>query len=149
MRQILSMKKLLVYALVASVILFIIIVVPFRSSPPAPTVKAGHTTVKTTEGSYCWSGFTSSECVDKAYTSIEDMAEEHTPTAVAREETISLHFKDAPTVAISETIDGKSSDIPLTNNQFNAPKTSGTYIYSIRADWERGSGFYVFSVHVK
>ena len=143
------MKKLLLYALAASIILFIIVVAPFRSSPPAPTVKAGHTTVQTTEGSYCWNGLTSSECVDTAYTSIEDMAKEHTPTTVAPSETISVHFKDAPNVTVSETIDGKSSDVPLTNNQFNATKTPGTYIYSVSADWERGRGFYVFSVRIK
>lgn len=148
MRQTLSMKKLLLYAVVAGIILFVIIANPFRSSPPAPTVKAGHTTIQTTEGSYCWSGLTSSECVDKAYASIEDMAKEHTPTTVAPSETISLHFKDAPNVTVSETIDDKSSDVPLTNNQFNAPKKPGIYIYSVSADWERGRGLYVFSVRI-
>lgn len=142
------MKKLLLYALAASIILFIIVVAPFKSSPPVPTVKAGHTTIQTTEGSYCWSGLTSSECVDTAYASIEDMAKEHTPTTVAPSETISLHFKDAPNVTVSKTIDGKSADVPLTNNQFNAPKKPGIYIYSVSADWERGSGLYVFSVRI-
>lgn len=126
---------------------------PFRSDPPSPAVTAGNTKILTTQGSYCWSGFLSTKCVDKVYTSPLDMAKEHQPTAVSPSEVIQIDFRNNPiakNVKVEQWKDEKRvTKMNMKNNAIVAPKEKGVYVYYMKAKWHNGDGSYAFSVMVQ
>lgn len=125
---------------------------PFSSAPPMPTVTAGDTKIPTTQGSYCWNGLFSAQCVDKVYTSPIDMAKEHKPTVVSPSEEIKIDFKKEPlaeTLKVEQWIDEKYEELEVKNSSIVIPKEKGVYVYYVLANWKEGDGNYTFSVEVK
>lgn len=125
---------------------------PFSSAPPTPIVKAGDTKIPTTQGSYCWNGLFSVQCVDKVYTSPIDMAKEHKPTVVSLSEEIKIDFRKEPlaeTMKVEQWIDEKYEKLEVKNNLIVMPKEKGVYVYFVSAEWKEGGGSYAFSVEVK
>ncbi|MGE7021457.1 hypothetical protein [Solibacillus cecembensis] len=126
---------------------------PFRSEPPTPNVTIGDVDIPTTQGSFCWHGLLSGQCIDKIYTSPLDMADEHKPTGVSPNEEISITFKKEPlegTMVVEQLVDENNKiDIEVKNDIIKVPKEKGVYAYYVIANWERGNGNYAFSIEVK
>lgn len=126
---------------------------PFRSEPPTPNVTIGDVKIPTTQGSYCWEGILSVQCVDKAYTSLFDMASTHNPTVVSPNEKIKIEFKKKPidgTMKVEQWVDENNiQKVEVKNGSIVVPKEKGVYVYSVVSDWEQGDGNYAFSVEVK
>ncbi|ASN05633.1 hypothetical protein [Virgibacillus necropolis] len=147
-----AIKKFFTIIIVIGLIITgLFIFVPFKSEPPTPTVTAGGTTIPTTEGSYCWDGLFSAQCVDKVYTGPLDMAKEHNPTVVSPNEEIKIDFKKEPkTIEVEQWIDNENTgNIEVKTNSLLAPKEKGKYVYNVLADWKQGDVNYVFSIEVK
>lgn len=134
---------------VIGVVLFII--QPFRTTPPTANVTAGEVAIPTTEGSFCWDGLFSGQCVDKEYGSITAMAEEYKPTVVSPEGKIKVTFDKKPkTVEVEQWIgEEQVSKVEMKDHFLVVPKEKGVYVYHLMANWKRGDGSYVFSVEVK
>ncbi len=126
---------------------------PFRSEPPTPNVTIGDVDIPTTQGSYCWKKLLSARCVDKAYTSVLDMASSHKPTVVSPNEKIKVEFKKKPiagTMKVEQWIDEDSiQKVEVKNGSIVVPKEKGVHVYSVVSDWKQGNGKYAFSVEVK
>ena len=95
-------KVIITIIIIGFVSIGLFVLEPFRSEPPEPTVKAENERIATTQGSYCWNGLLSRECVDKVYGSPMDMAKEHKPTVISSNEEIKITFKKEP---IAETLE--------------------------------------------
>lgn len=126
---------------------------PFRSEPPTPNVTIGDVDIPTTQSSYCWEGLLSAQCVDKAYTSLFDMASTHKPTVVSPNEKIKIEFKKNPiagTMKVEQWVDEDNiQKVEVKNGSIVVPKEKGVYVYSVVSDWKQGDGNYAFSVEVK
>ena len=125
---------------------------PFRSEPPTPSVMIGNVNIHTTQGSFCWEGPISSQCVDKIYTSSLEMAAEHKPTVVSSNEEVTIKFKKASLgkLVVTQWVgENNTKSIIVKNDKFKVPKEKGIYVYSVIANWEKGSGSYAFSIEVK
>lgn len=141
-------KKVIITIIILGVVVIRLFnFVPFRSEPPTPTITAGNTIIPTTQGSYCWDGIFSAQCVDLAYTSPLDMAKEHQPTVVSPNAEIKIDFPKEPTAdtwSVEQWIDkDKIEDVELEmkNNQtIFAPKEKGIYVYHVLANWKQGDG---------
>ncbi|MEH6945088.1 hypothetical protein V7014_25245 [Bacillus sp. JJ722] len=146
-------KLIIAIIIIGLVVIGLFVFEPFRSEPPTPTVTVGNTKIATTQGSYCWNGLLSAQCVDKIYTSPLDMAKEHKPTVVSPNEEIKFDFKKEPiaeTLEVEKWIDKDNiENIEVKNNSIVAPKEKGIYVFHILADWEQGDGNYAFSIEVK
>ncbi len=145
-------KIFTVIIIIGSIIIGLFACELFSSSPPTPTVTAGDTKIPTTQGSYCWNGLFSAQCVDKVYTSPIDMAKEHKPTVVSPSEEIKIDFKKEPlaeTMKVEQWIDEKYEKLEVKNNSIVIPKEKGVYVYYVLANWKEGDGNYAFSVEVK
>lgn len=120
---------------------------------PIPHVKTDGISVPVTEGSYCWEGPLSANCVDKVYANPIEMGKQHEPTDVMPNQTIKITFDKMPTknsLKIERWIEGGSSEkVKLNHSKLHAPSQKGTYFYLITANWEQGDGKYSFSIKVE
>lgn len=150
-------KKVIISIIILGVVMIgLFVFAPFRSEPPIPTITAGNITIPTTQGSYCWDGLFSAQCVDMAYTSPLEMAKEHKPTVVSPNAEINIDFPKKPTAdtwSVEQWIDKDKIEvvkIELKNNQtIIAPNEKGIYVYHVLANWKQGDGNYAFSIKVK
>ena len=147
------MKKISLLIIIGLIMIGIFIFDPFRSEPPTPNVTIGDVDIPTTQGSYCWEGLLSAQCVDKAYTSLYDMASTHKPTVVSPNEKIKIEFKKKPiagTMKVEQWVDEDNiQKVEVKNGSIVVPKEKGVYVYSVVSDWKQGDGNYAFSVEVK
>ena len=148
-----TIKKISVLIIIGLVVIGIFIFEPFRSEPPTPKVTAGDVDIPVTQGSFCWNGLLSVQCVDKIYTSPLDMAAKHKPTGVIPTEEISITFKKDPlegTMEVEQWADENNiKDIEIKNDIITVPEEKGVYVYHVRANWKQGDGNYAFSIEVK
>ena len=148
-----EIRKISVLILIVLIVIVVVIFEPFRSEPPTPSVKIGYVHIPTTQGSFCWQGLISNQCVDKIYASPLDMAAEHKPTVVHSNEEITIKFKKVPvegTMVVKRWVDENNiQSITVKNDKFKVPKEKGIYVYHVMANWEKGSGNYAFSIEVK
>lgn len=145
------MKKLLIATLV--VVIFICTIIFFSNSPPKLTITTESKEIEVVQGSYCWKGLIQGECIDKI--SPTDLIKQHElkPTIVSFDEKIKLKFKRKP---IENTLNAaiffnndEIEKVPLDGNILTVRKEKGIYIYSISANWEKGSSSYIFIIEVK
>ena len=148
-----AIKKIAVIIIIGLIMIGIFIFQPFRSEPPTPYVTIGIVNIPTTQGSYCWERLLSAQCVDKAYTSLFDMASTHKPTVVSPNEKIKIEFNIKPiagTMKVEQWVDEDNiQKVEVKNGLIVVPKEKGMYVYHVIANWEKGSGSYAFSVEVK
>ena len=145
-------RKISVLIFIGLIVIAILIFEPFRSEPPTPSVTISNVNIHTTQGSFCWEGPISSQCVDKIYTSPLEMAAEHKPTVVSSNEEVTIKFKKAPLgkLVVTQWVGENNTKIIIVkNDKFKVPKEKGIYVYSVIANWEKGSGSYAFSIEVK
>ena len=145
-------RKTFVLIFIGLIVIAILIFEPFRSEPPTPSVTIGNVNIHTTQGSFCWEGPISSQCVDKIYTSPLEMAAEHKPTVVSSNEEVTIKFKKAPLgkLVVTQWVgENNTKIITVKNDKIKVPKEKGIYVYSVIANWEKGSGSYAFSIEVK
>jgi len=145
-------RKIFVLIFIGLIVIAILIFEPFRSEPPTPSVTIGDVDIHTTQGSFCWKGLISSQCVDKIYTSPLEMVAEHKPTVVSSNEEVTIKFKKAPLGKLVVTQWGgenNTKSITVKNDKIKVPKEKGIYVYSVIANWEKGSGSYAFSIELK
>ncbi len=143
-------KILTIINIIAVIAIVIFIIQPLRTAPPKPNVTVGDVAIPTTEGSYCWGGFFSGQCVDKEYTSVVAMAEEYQPNVVSQNEKIKVTFDKKPkTLEVERWMGEEVERVEIKGGFLGVPKEKGVYVYHIRANWKQGDGSYVFSVEVK
>jgi hypothetical protein len=142
-------KGMLVVGLILGVV--ILLAGLFSTSPPKPkvSIEGELFSIPTTQGSYCWEGLLSSQCMDTVEPSklVEDRAVIVPPGAK-----ILINFRKEPNPRSLGTLLWTASDsevAQLNGNTLTVPETPGTYIYSIHATWDRGSGSYAFKVKVQ
>lgn len=119
---------------------------------PIPNVTTAGMSVPVTEGSYCWKGPRSAECVDKVFTDPIDMGKQYEPTGVAPNQRISVSFGQAPAqeMKIEQWVEaGYVREIDFKRYEVMAPIEKGVYVYYISAQWKEGDGHYAFSIEVK
>jgi len=148
-----EIKRFLAFIIIIGLIVIgLFVLEPFHSEPPTPNVTAGDTKIATTQGSYCWNGLFSSQCVDKVYKNPLEMAKEHKPTVVSPNEEIKIEFKKAPiagTMKVEQWIGEDNREIETNNNSIIVPTEKGVYVYYVLVDWKQGDGNYAFSVEVE
>lgn len=120
---------------------------------PSLSVKADDKILEVTQGTYCWSSLTSSECVDKIAPAQMVKEKFVTPTTVKPGAVLSYQFskkplKNSESVSLEDEAEN-SMDVNVTNQTFKAPTKKGRYIYTISADWDKGDVSYVFAIDVK
>ena len=145
-------RKISVLIFIGLIVIAILIFEPFRSEPPTPSVTIGDVDIPTTQGSFCWKGLISGQCVDKIYASPLEMAAEHKPTVVSSNEEVTIKFKKAPLgkLVVTQWVgENNTKSITVKNDKIKVPKEKGIYVYSVIANWEKGSGSYAFSIEVK
>ena len=145
-------RKIFLLIFIGLIVIAILIFEPFRSEPPTPSVTIGDVDIPTTQGSFCWKGLISGQCVDKIYTSPLEMAAEHKPTVVSSNEEVTIKFKKAPLgkLVVTQWVgENNTKSIIVKNDKFKVPKEKGIYVYHVTANWEKGSGSYAFSIEVK
>lgn len=146
-------RKISILILIGLIIIAILSFEPFRLEPPTPSVTVGDIYIPTTQGSYCWKGLISAQCVDKIYTSPLNMAAEHKPTVVNANAEVIIKFKKVPldgTMIVEQWVDENNiHSIPVESDKIKVPKEKGIYVYNVIAKWENGSGNYAFSIEVK
>ena len=153
MGEVRGIRKISVLILIGFIVIGILIFEPFRSEPPTPSVTIGDVSIHTTQGSFCWKGLISGQCVDKIYASPLEMAAEHKPTVVSSNEEVTIKFRKAPlegTIVVTQWVDkNNTQSITMKNNKIKVPKEKGIYVYHVTANWEKGNGSYAFSIEVK
>ncbi|WP_341321263.1 hypothetical protein NSQ62_16920 [Solibacillus sp. FSL H8-0523] len=146
------MKKVLI-SLLAVVVLVGGIYFVLNLKPPKPVITIENKTVEVAQGSYCWNGLINAQCVDMI--SPPDMIKHHElkPVVVSPGAELKIKFKRKPLVdTLNASIWFSNDEIenaPLNDNVLVAPKEKGVYIYSVSANWEKGSSGYVFVIEVK
>lgn len=122
-----------------------------NAKPPIPEIYADNQSISATQGSYCWEGIMYAQCVDMVY-SLEEIAK-HPSTIVSPNEKIRITFRNEPikdTLLVHQQYPEKNaSEIKLEKGIFTAPKEKGIYVYTISANWDRGSGGFFFNIEVK
>ncbi|MFJ7736173.1 hypothetical protein ACIQ2D_07475 [Lysinibacillus sp. NPDC097287] len=145
--------KIAALIIIGLIVIAIYVFEPLRIEPYTPKITNGEAVIPTTQGSYCWKGLISAQCVDKIYSSPLEMAKEHTPTVVSPLQEIKIAFKKVPLQGTFEvellSDESNSKNIDVKNDKIIAPDEKGKYIYFVRANWKQGDGNYVFSVKVK
>ena len=147
-----AVRKLLAIGNVVALIAIILFMIkPFEASPPTAIATAGDVAIPVTEGSYCWNGLFSGQCVDKEYGSIVAMGEEYKPTVVSPGEEIRVTFDQKPKAVDAEQWLGEEQvqRVELKDHTIVAPEQKGIYVYHLVAHWKKGDGSFAFSVEVK
>lgn len=146
------MRKFLLIGSVIIIIAFFVQFEPFRDEPPDPRVEIQGKSIPTVQGTFCWSGMFSSQCVDKIYVDGLHMTEKSKPVTVMPNEKIKISFDPKPdTIKILQFNNKKTSDpVTLKNNQLVTPKETGTYIYELQVRWsENGDGQFAFLIKIE
>lgn len=149
------MKKYIVIVLLTIVVAgcWYWFVVQASTKPPVPVITIGQQQLEVARGSYCWSSFLTSECVDTI--SPPELLEHEgiSPTVVSPASEIQITFKREPkkeSVGVNVWLDGGDAEsVALTNNTFIAPKEKGIYIYDVFARWDKGDASYAFVIEVQ
>ncbi|WP_131972953.1 hypothetical protein [Exiguobacterium sp. B203-G5 25_7] len=142
------------FLLIGSVIIIIALFVqfePFRDEPPDPRVEIQGKSIPTVQGTFCWSGLFSGQCVDKIYVDGLHMTEKSKPVTVMPNEKIRIAFDPEPdTINILQFNNKKTGNpVRLKNNQLVTPKEAGTYAYELQARWSKnGDGQFAFLIKV-
>ena len=145
------MRRFLLIGSVIIIIAFFVQFEPFRDEPPDPRVEIKGQSIPTVQGTFCWSGMFSSQCVDKIYVDGLHMTEKSKPVTVMPNEKIQISFDPEPDTIKILQFKNKKNDNPVTlkNNQLVTPKKSGTYAYELQARWsENGDGQFAFLIKV-
>ncbi|AFS70342.1 hypothetical protein [Exiguobacterium antarcticum] len=144
------MRKFLLIGFVIIIIAFFVEFEPFRDEPPDPRVEIQGKSVPTVQGTFCWSGMFSGQCVDKIYVDGLHMTEKSKPVTVMPNEKIQNSFDPEPdTIKILRFNKETGKPVTLKNNQLVTPKKAGTYAYELQARWsENGDGQFAFLIKV-
>lgn len=141
---------LVVLLLVSGFIIYNYVVT--NAKPPMPSVEAGgniHIPVK--QGSYCWNGLLSGECVDM----VEPfMMNDKKIITVKPEEEIKITYSKKPlqlskSVTLWKKNHEEAHELKMVNGIFLAPLKKGVYGVSTDGNWKRGSSSHVFFIRVK
>ncbi|MFC5602781.1 hypothetical protein [Sporosarcina koreensis] len=146
------MKKVLI-SLLAVVVLIAGVYIVSNLKPPKPNITIEDNTVEVAQGSYCWGGLISGQCVDMI--SPPELIKHHElkPVAVSPGAELKIEFNRKPLentlVASIWFSNDEVEDAPLNDNVLVVPQEKGVYIYSVSARWEKGSSGYAFVIEVK
>ena len=124
-----------------------------NAKPPMPNVKAeGNINIPVKQGSYCWDGFMSGECVDM----VEPfMMSDKKIAYVKPEEEIMITFNKKPLKESKiVTLWTKNKSEPedallMADGIFLAPREQGVYAVSTHGIWKQGSASHVFFIEVR
>ncbi|HBJ01589.1 hypothetical protein [Lysinibacillus sp. UBA5990] len=146
------MKKVLI-SLLAVVVLVGGIYFVFTLKPPKPTITIENNTVEVAQGSYCWDRLFNVQCVDKISPPDIIKNQKLKPVVVLPRAELKIEFNRKPlenTLSASIWFNkNEMENVLLNNNVLFMPKEKGVYIYSVSAQWEKGSSSYNFVIEVK
>ncbi|QTD42587.1 hypothetical protein [Sporosarcina sp. Te-1] len=144
-----------IYIILASLFLFVLIGCQ-QIGPAAkpvnqfPTIKVriGEETFSAARGSYCWTTRNLSECADASGDPF-DYENSAPPIEVEPGSKIELLFSETPSsLSVEMTKNGKEET--LTDQAvFSIPAESGTYGFSVHANWEEGDMAFHFILIIK
>ncbi len=130
---------------------------PKELRPPEVHFEIEETSYSTEQGSFCWRNENSAECLHLSLPA--DLAANTKPVKISRKETITLLLDRPPseqTLTLENTDTRQFEEVALNKeNKFKAPETSGIYILTYYAIWEKdktgtsGDSSYVFKIEVK
>lgn len=123
-------------------------------TPPNANIKIDDKRYDTELGSYCWK----TRCVDKE--GPVELLKGKKPIQVQAGENITLGMQFTPKpneVHLSQISNGKKTDVEVKDNQFAAPRETGTYYYDYEIRWmdekekdlSHGDASYAFVLEVK
>lgn len=118
--------------------------------PPMPALKAGKQNVHVELGTYSWRFLAKHVIADSAGPSyMIDLDKEAAILSPQTELTISFSSKPKKMFLTQWEGQNELSSVELKSKTFRLPAEKGTYLYSIRAEWGRGSGNYAFAVKIQ
>lgn len=123
------------------------------SKPPSPTITVGDINIPTAQGTYCWSGFMNSKCVDMISPLGIVAHNDLKAVVVSPEAKLNIVFKNKPkkgTLGANIWIsDEKTETANLKGNILTVPSEKGVYVYDVHAGWEKGDSSSVFVIEVR
>ncbi|MEK4628465.1 hypothetical protein MKZ17_09685 [Solibacillus sp. FSL R7-0682] len=120
--------------------------------PPKPTITIENNTVEVAQGSYCWNGLITSQCVDMISPPDIIKHQEFKPLIVSPGAELKIKFIQKPlenTLGASIWFNDEVENVPLNYSILLVPEEKGVYIYSVYAQWKKGRSSYVFVIEVK
>ncbi|MFJ3386723.1 hypothetical protein [Lysinibacillus sp. NPDC086135] len=145
------MKGVKISIITFFIVVFLLIIMLLNAGPPKPIVLSEGKKITVLQGTYCWSKFTGSECVDKISPSTIIDNNKIVPFPVSPQSEIKINFKKQPIDEIEVEMEhlGESKKIKVEGNVFSAPNEKGKYIYIVSSRWDKGSSSYIFTIEVK
>ncbi|MDN4073077.1 hypothetical protein [Fictibacillus terranigra] len=124
-----------------------------NAKPPMPKVIAeGSINIPVKQGSYCWDGFLSGECVDM----VEPfMMSDKKIIHVKPKEEIRITYNRKPikeSKSVTLWTKNKSEPeeaLPMAGGVFLAPRDQGVYAVNTHGIWKQGSASHVFFIKVR
>ena len=116
--------------------------------PPAMTVQLGDKVYETKRGTYCWSTFSNSVCVDMIAPHEMKIVSVGTVTPASE---IKLHFSHPPNSVDVQLWHGDYNyETVATKTTFTAPTEPGIYLYNVFARWhDKGDVSAIFQIEVQ
>ncbi|MFJ8089499.1 hypothetical protein ACIQ7N_15015 [Lysinibacillus sp. NPDC095746] len=133
------MKAIKIGIITFFIVAFLLIIMLLNAGPPKPIVLSEGKKITVLQGTYCWSKFTGSECVDKISPSSIIDNNKIVPFSVSPQSEIKINFKKQPIDEIEVEMEhlGESKKIKVEGNVFSAPIEKGKYIYIISGRWKK------------
>jgi hypothetical protein len=130
-------------------LIFVLLLTGCGNTPPMPTLTVNQKNIDFELGSYTWRSLVKTTIADAASPTI--LVKDLTPHDVSPKSHLSIKFSKKPEkIFLSQWEDNKElNQIELQDNSFQLPTEKGTYIYSIRSQWNNGSGTYAFVIRVE
>jgi hypothetical protein len=127
-----------------------LLLVACGDKPPFPKIKVGDQKVLVEPGTYSWRFLAKHVIADSPGPS-DIVDPEHDAITVAPGSELSITFSSKPKTMVLSTWEGNQelSTVELQSGKYKLPSDKGTYIYSVRANWSKGSGMYAFVLKVE
>lgn len=147
------MKKLILAILVLVAVVFGVTIIVNSNNPPRPTITIENNELKVVQGSYCWEGIMSAECMDKISPAELIGSNNIKPVVVSPGAELTIDYEQKPkenTLYVSIWLNNEQTkEVQLHNNKLFVPTEKGIYIYGVSASWEKGSSSNVFVIEVR
>lgn len=117
---------------------------------PLPTLKIriGEDSFPAARGGYCWTTGNKSECTDASGNPF-DYGQSAPPIAVKAGSEIQLFFSETPSSFSVDWVKDQEQEMLAEQSSFSTPSQSGTYGYSVHANWDQGDVTFHFILLIK
>ncbi|MCG3087510.1 intracellular growth attenuator family protein [Sporosarcina cyprini] len=115
---------------------------------PTMKVRIGEETFSTARGGYCWTTGNQSECTDASGNPF-DYGTSAPPIDAEPVSEFELLFSEAPSSFSVEWVNDLEHETVTEQTSFSTPSKSGTYGYSVHANWDQGDVTFHFILLIK